>query len=239
MMKKTEHLTKKEFGIALRSTLPIMTGYLALGFGFGVLLRSKGFGVLWALGISCTMYSGAMQYVAVDLLAGGVPLLTVALTTLMVNARHLFYGLSILENYKGAGLRKGYMIFALTDETYSLVCSGVPDGIEHRYAYYFCVSLLDHLYWISGCVLGAATGSVLPFNSKGIDFVLTALFITIFLEQWLQSKKHVYALIGVGSTLLCRVVFGSEQFLIPSMALIALSLFLLRAIRKEEALQDG
>lgn len=230
--------TKKEFAITFRSTIPVLTGYLALGFGFGVLLRSKGYGVLWALGMSASMYTGAMQYMAVDLLAGSAPLVTVALTTLMVNARYLFYGLSVLEKYRDAGPRKLYMMHAMTDETYSLVCGTLPAGIEHKTEYYFWVCLLDHIYWLCGSVLGTALGAVLPFDSKGIDFVLTALFITIFLEQWMQSKDHLYALLGVGVTIGCRLIFGSENMLIASMVVILVVLLLLRRIRRREAPQN-
>ena len=232
-MEKKERFSKRELAATFRATLPIFTGYLALGFGFGVLLRAKGYGVLWALGMSVSMYAGVMQYVAVGLLAGQVPLVTVALTTLIVNARHIFYGLSLLDKYPRKGLRRIYMMHALTDETYSLVCTPPPKEIEHPQTYYFLVSLFDHLYWISGCVIGAAVGAVLPFNTQGIDFVLTALFITIFIEQWLSTGDHTFALLGVGVTLICRIVLGSENFLIPSMILITAGLWVLRKVRRE------
>lgn len=225
-------LTKKEFGIAFRSTIPVMTGYLTLGIGFGILLGTKGYGAWWALGMSGAIYAGSMQFVAVDLLSGGASLLSVALTTLMVNARHLFYGISMLEKYKGTGLRKPYLLFSLTDETYSLVCAQLPPGITHRFDYYFTVSLLDHIYWMLGSVLGSLFGAVIPFRTEGIDFALTALFLTIFLEQWLSTKDHIYAVIGVLSTFFCRLVFGSENFLIPSMLLITLALTVLRKTHK-------
>lgn len=226
---------KKDLRVALRQTIPIMSGYLVLGFGFGVLLRAKGFGVLWAFGMSLTVYAGAMQFVAVDLLSAGVPLVVAALTALMVNARHLFYGITMLEKYKGTGLRKPYLIFALTDETYSLMCSPLPGGIENPNNYYFFVSVLDHCYWITGSVLGAVFGSVVSFNSMGLDFVLTALFLTIFTEQWLSSKNHTNAIIGVVATLICLLIFGADSFLIPSMVLITASLAVARWIRGEVA----
>lgn len=214
---------------ALISTLPVMTGYLVLGFGFGILLRAAGGSVLLAAAMSTLIYAGSMQYAAVGLLTGGASLITIALTTLMVNARHIFYGISMLDGYRSVGARKPYLIFALTDETYSLVCTDplpVPD--ERRHDYYLWVSLLDHLYWIAGTLLGALAGSLITLNTKGIDFALTALFLTVFLDQWRTAPKHAPALIGVGASLLSLLLFGSDAFLIPAMLLIALSLCLYR-----------
>ena len=190
---------KKVIKQAFVATLPVMAGYIVLGFGFGIILRASGFGILLAVAMSTFIYAGSMQYVAIDLLTGDASLITTALTTLMVNARHLFYGVSMLEKYKGVGKRKGYLIFGLTDETYSLVCSDTI-GLEGKELkdYYLLVTLLDHSYWIFGSVLGAIAGSLISFNTTGIDFALTALFITVFVEQWLSTKKHFSALIGVG-----------------------------------------
>lgn len=214
---------------AFVASIPVMTGYLALGFGFGILLKAAGYGIILAFLMSVFIYAGSMQYIAVSLLSGGVSLLTAALTTLLVNARHLFYGISMFEKYKGTGARKPYLIFALTDETYSLVCGDVPAVPEdQRGNYYFFVSLLNQLYWITGSVAGAVVGSLVSFNSQGIDFVLTALFITIFLEQWCTARKHAPALIGVGVSVVCLLIFGSEGFLIPAMLVIALILCLYR-----------
>jgi len=156
----------------------------------------------------------------VSLLTGGAGLLTAALTTIVVNARHLFYGISMVDAYKGAGKHKPYMIFALTDETYSLVSAG--KGQDHSYC--FLVSLFDHIWWVSGTILGSLAGSLLPINYEGIEFVLTALFVTIFVEQWLSTKNHFPALVGVAATAASLVVFGKDVFLIPSMVLIASTL---------------
>lgn len=205
-------------------TLPVMAGYVFLGFGFGILLYQSGYGVLWALAMSLFIYAGSMQYLTVSLLTGGAGLLTAALTTIVVNARHLFYGISMVDAYKGAGKKKPYMIFALTDETYSLVSQNqVPEGVS-RHSYCFLVSLFDHIYWMAGTALGSLTGTFLPINYEGIEFALTALFVTIFVEQWLSTKNHMPAIIGVVSTLLCLLIFGKEIFLIPSMVIIALAL---------------
>ncbi len=206
---------------AFRDTIPVMTGYLFLGFGFGILMEQNGYGLLWALGMSLFIYAGSMQYVAVELLSGGAGLLTAALTTLLVNARHLFYGLSMIDAYKDAGKRKPYLMFALTDETFSLVSAGrTPEGMERR-DYYLLVSVLDQCYWVAGTLLGSLAGAVLPLNFEGIDFVLTALFVTIFVEQWLSAKDHGPALVGLGVSALCLLVFGPDVFLIPSMLAIA------------------
>lgn len=209
---------------AFLDTLPVMTGYVFLGFGFGILMHQSGYGFLWVLAMSLFIYAGSMQYMTVSLLTGGAGLLTAALTTIVVNARHLFYGISMVDAYKGAAKKKPYLIFALTDETYSLVSKNqVPDGIS-RHSYCFLVSLFDQIYWVAGSVLGSLAGSLLPINCEGIDFVLTALFVTIFVDQWLSTKNHVPAIIGVISTLICLLIFGSDIFLIPSMVVIAVLL---------------
>lgn len=229
-------LTKTELKKAFISTVPVMTGYLVLGMGFGIILKTKGYGVLWAFIMSTFIYAGSMQFVAVNLLTGGVSFLTVALTTLMVNARHLFYGISMVDRYKGAGAEKPYLIFALTDETYSLVCNeNSVKNINNKHGYFFAVSLLNQIYWVTGSVAGSLLGSVIPFNTEGIDFALTALFITVFVEQWLSSEKHSPALIGVGCSVLCLLIFKQDNFLIPSMIIITA---LLVIFRKKEAATD-
>jgi len=221
--------TKKSvFRRAVKDTIPVMTGYLVLGIGFGVVLSSRGFGVLWALAMSAVIYAGSMQYVAIQFLSGGVSLLTVALTTLAVNARHLFYGLSMVDKYKGMK-KKPFLIFALTDETYSLVCNdaGTQD-VKDKNGYYFYVSLLDYLYWNAGSVLGSLIGAVIPFDMTGIDFSLTALFLTVFTEQWITAKNHLAAITGVAASVICLLLFGGDNFLIPAMGLIAFALMVMR-----------
>jgi 4-azaleucine resistance transporter AzlC len=170
-----------------------------------------------------------MQYVAVGLMTGGASLITVALTTLMVNARHLFYGVSMIDKYKNVGKRKPYLIFSLTDETYSLLCNDIKDIDEkHKKDYYLFVSLFNHLYWILGTILGVLVGTLINFNTQGIDFALTALFLTVFLEQWMSTKKHTPALIGVLSSVICLLVFGKDNFLIPSMIIITIFLLMFK-----------
>ena len=211
----------------------MLSGYLVLGMGFGVLMQSKGYGFLLALAMSIFIYAGSMQYLAIDLLSGGASLITAALTTLMVNARHLFYGISMVDRYKNAK-KKPYIIFALTDETYSLVCSVNEENEEKRNRYYFLVSLFNQIYWVVGSALGVLLGEVIPFSTEGIDFALTALFVTVFVEQWKSTKDHIPAMIGVISSVICLALFGAKDFLIPAMILITLMLLALKLFKKEE-----
>lgn len=213
---------------AFINTLPVMTGYIVLGMGFGILLKTKGYGVWWALAMSVFIYAGSMQYLAVSLLTSGASLIATAITTLMVNARHLFYGISMIDKYKGAGAKKPYMIFALTDETYSLVCSEEITDRKEWHRYFFAVSLFNQIYWVMGSVIGALLGSVIPFSVEGIDFALTALFITIFVEQWLSTRRHAPAIIGVVVSVVCVLIFGSDNFLIPAMCLITFAVAVLK-----------
>ena len=218
---------------AFLRSVPVMAGYLVLGAGFGILMRSAGYGALWTAAMSLFIYAGSMQFVGVGLLTGGASLLTAAVTTLTVNARHLFYSVSMIDVYKNAGAYKPYMIFALTDETYSLLCDGKTPENTAPEAFRFLVSLFNHGYWVAGSVLGSLLGAVLPFSTAGIEFSMTALFIASFTEQWLSSKHHVPALTGLTGTLLCLLLIGREHFLIPAMLLITLTLTLLRG--REEA----
>ena len=212
-----------------------MAGYVFLGFGFGILMQQNGFGVLWSGTMSLFIYAGSMQYVAVSLLTSGASLLTASLTAFVVNARHLFYGVSMVETYKGTGKKKPYLIFGLTDETYSLVSrEQIPEEFRHS-SYCFWVTLFDHIYWVSGTLLGALTGAFLPINYEGVEFALTALFVTIFVEQWLSTKKHIPAIIGVAATTLSLAVFGKDVFLIPAMIIIAVSLTMMHKTRKEDS----
>ena len=233
-------MTKKTFKRAFKDSLPVLAGYLALGIGFGVLLQSKGYSFLWALLMSCTIYAGAGQYAAVDLLSSGASLITTALMTLLINARHFFYGFSLLDKYKGTGKAKPYLIFGLTDETYSLVCTAKLDDTVNHKKYYFFLTALDQLYWITGCTLGALLGEFIPFNSTGIEFAMTAIFVVIFVEQWISTKEHLPAILGALTTLVCMFVFGKQLFIIPSMILIAIELVAFRKkLEKEDCEVDN
>lgn len=214
---------------SFKSSLPVMAGYLVLGAGFGMMMKSAGYGAGWAFAMSLLVYAGSMQYAAVGLLSGGVSLVSLALTTLMVNARHLFYGISMLEPYRKAGAARPYLIFALTDETYSLVCSGKRSIREC-----LLISLFDQLYWMAGSTAGALLGSVVPFSTEGVDFALTALFLTVFTQQWLENKNHFPALCGAGVSVVSLAVFGPDRFLIPAMAGIT-ALLLAAGLKEKEA----
>ena len=204
-------ILKKSF----KSSIPVMAGYLVLGSGFGILMVSGGFKSLWAILMSIFIYAGSMQFLAVNLIYAGASLISAGLTALMVNARHLFYGITMSQKYKSAGKLKPYMIFALTDETYSIVCTTDDNKKDNLYSFY--VSLFNHIYWVGGTIIGCIIGNLFTFNTMGIDFALTALFVTVFCEQWLTQKNHIYALTGVMVSLLCLVIFKPSGFLIPSM----------------------
>ena len=209
-------------------TLPVMAGYLVLGMGFGILLQSKGYHFGWAILMSLTIYAGSMQYVAVDLLSGGATLVATALMTLMVNARHLFYGISMLDKYRTLGRKRWMMIFELTDETYSIVCSHEPPEGVDRGRFFLAISMLDQSYWVVDCTIGAILGAVVPIDFTGVDFAMTALFLVIVTEQWLTNKNHLPALVGIGASVVCLVLFGADNFIIPAMIVITLALSLLR-----------
>jgi 4-azaleucine resistance transporter AzlC len=213
---------------AFPHTIPVFAGFLFLGIAFGILLHSSGYGVFWAFLMSLIVYAGSMQFVAIGLIAAGFLPVQAIIMTIMVNARHIFYGLSMLDKFANAGKFRPYLIFALTDETYSLLCTAQPPPNVESTRFYFMISLLNHCYWVLGAVLGSLGGAVLPFSYQGIEFVMTALFVVIFLEQWLKQKDHRPALIGVGFSLICLLIFGAEWFIIPSMAVIVIGLMAIR-----------
>lgn len=219
---------------AFYRSIPVMAGYIVLGIGFGILLHNAGYGVIWAAAMSVFIYAGSMQYVGIGLLTGGASIITTVITTIMVNARHLFYSISMIDKYKSSGKYKPYLIFALTDETYSLLCDDEDHSEETINRYRFFVSLFNQCYWVIGSVAGCLLGTVIPFSTKGIEFSMTALFIASFTEQWINSKNHIPALTGLGCTLLCLIIFGADRFMIPSMLLITLILTLIRG-REEKA----
>ena len=218
------------FRVALQRTLPVLAGYLALGTAFGLLLNGIGLGVFWAAAMSILVYAGSAQFLAVSLIAGGTSLPQVALLTFLLNFRHFFYGLSMVDRYQGMGRRKGYLIFALTDETYALLAAGLPPARVDPADYYFTVSLLDHCYWVAGSVLGATVGTLITFDTTGVDFAMTALFVVLAVEQWKQakSKGHAPALCGLCCGVVCLLIFGPDLFLIPALGAIVAAMLLLR-----------
>lgn len=207
---------------ALQDTLPVLAGYIVLGAGFGMIMNASGYGPVYSLAMSMFIFAGSMQYAAIGLFMDNVSLAVVALTTLVINARHLFYGISLIDRYKDTGVKKPYLIFALTDETYSIVCNS-----NKGENYCFLVSLFNQIYWVAGTVIGALAGKLISFNTTGLDFALTAMFITVFVDQWMKTKDHIPAIIGVLAAFACLMIFGSDNFLIPSMIII-LGLLLLR-----------
>ncbi len=223
-------ITKNLVKTAFIKSLPVMAGYVVLAIGFGILMKEAGYGLFWSFLMSFTVYAGSMQFVAVSMLSSGASMISAALTTLMVNARHLFYGVSMIDKYKNAGKKKSYLIFALTDETYSLLCGDdYPEG-EDKHWYSFFVSLFNQCYWVIGSVIGSILGSLITFNTAGIDFSMTALFVTVFVEQWLTSKNHLPALAGLFCSVACLMIFGPDGFLIPTMISITIVLSLCKNV---------
>lgn len=233
-MKRIKEVTNKELiGKVLTDTIPVMTGYLALGAGYGILMDKSGFSFLFTVAMSLFVYAGSMQYFAISLLTGGASLVSVALSTLLVNARHLFYGISMVDKYRDSGKKKPYLIFSLTDETYSLVSRnqalrGLKNVPQEEFSTYaFMVSLLDQIYWVAGTVIGLLLGGLITFNTAGIDFALTALFISICTEQFMSAegmKDRIPMGIGFVASIVCLVLIGKDAFMIPAMVIILLAL---------------
>lgn len=219
---------RKALKAAFPKTLPVMAGYVFLAIGFGILLGKAGLGAGWAMLMSGTIYAGAMQYVTIDLFLSAATFWESALMTLMVNARHLFYGISMAGKYQNTGKMKPYLALSLTDETYALLASGtVPEGVDSCWFYFF-VSLLNQLYWVIGSVIGSLIGSALPFDLAGIDFAMTALFVVIFVEHWQKKTARIPALVGLISAVICLLLFGPMGFTVPAMVLMCGILFSLR-----------
>ena len=219
----------KALKAAFPHTIPIMAGFIFLGIAYGILMNSKGFSFWWPILMSGVIFAGSMEFVTVNFLISSTftPFYALFLT-LMVNARHLFYGISMLEKFKGTGKKKPYLIFGMCDETFSILCSTEPpDGIDKGWFMFF-VTLLNHIYWVLGATLGGILGSFISFNSKGIEFVMTALFTVIFVEQWKSQKNHASAIIGIGASVICISIFGANNFILPAMLLILIILTVLQ-----------
>lgn len=219
---------------AFRQSLGVLFGYVFLGTAFGILLRQAGFGALWSLAFSGLVYAGSLQFVLAGFLAAPTALPTVALMSLFINARHLFYGLSFIERFRSMGKKRPYMIFSLTDETYSVLCGmdEVPAGVDKNGAM-FLVALLDQLYWVAGSLLGTFAGG-LPLDFTGIDFSMTALFLVIFLEQWRGAKSHLPALLGLGCGAVFLLALGPDNFLLPALCTTVAVLLLARPVLNRE-----
>lgn len=231
-------LIKKSFSAAFPQTLPILAGFLFLGFSYGFYMRSAGFSFLYPMLMALTIFGGSLEFVAVTMLLGSFAPLQTFLMTLMIQARHLFYGISMLEKFKGTGWKKLYLIFGMCDESFSINYSAkIPEDADKGWFMFF-VTILNQFYWVTGATLGGLFGSLIPINTEGLEFVMTALFVVIFLEQWLKEKKHYTALIGLLASALCLLGFGAESFLLPTMICILTGLtFLRRPIEKAGGLQ--
>ena len=227
-------MKKKAFKAAFPYTIPIGIGFLFLGMSYGFMMQSKGFSVWYPFFMSMFIFAGSMEFVTANLLLSAFSPVAAFFLALMVNARHLFYGISMINEYKDTGSAKPYLIFSLTDETFSLVCDReLPDGVNRK-KYFLTVSLLNQCYWVLGSFLGGFLGNVITFNTTGIDFSMTALFVVVFIEQWEQTKEHIPALLGLVCSLICLLIFGPDQFLIPTMICIPAGLFLLKSVIEKE-----
>ena len=228
---------KQAFKKAFPYTIPVLTGYLFIGIAFGVMYAEKGYSFLWAILMSVMVYAGSGQYLAVNFFVPGISFFQVIFLTFMVNVRHVFYGISLLERSNKMGKSRWYMIFGLTDETYSLLCTTkVPEGVNES-KFLFAISILDHSYWVLGSAIGAIAGTLLPISSEGIDFAMTALFVVIFIEQWMERRNRIPELIGVAVAMISLLIFGANNFVLPAMLAIVALLFVGRKkLDKEDAL---
>ena len=231
-------MNRKTFAAAFPITVPVLMGYLAIGIAFGLMLEAVGYNVIWAFFMSLSIYAGSGQYLGVEMLATGAVLTQVALLTFLINFRHLVYGLSMLEKFRGMGKRKWYMIFSLTDETYALLAgANPPPGIVPK-DFYFAVAILDHCYWILGSVIGSVAGALIGFDTTGVEFAMTALFLVIAVDQWRSYRSHIPAILGAGATLLCLLLVGADMMLLPALCIIVVVLLVLRVRLEQKTALD-
>ena len=223
---------KKALKAAFPNTLPVLTGFVFLGMAYGILMNSKGYGVGWTVLMSMMAFAGSAQYVAITLLTSAFNPIYALLLTLMINARHLFYGISMLDRYKGTGKLKPYLIFGMCDETFSIICNANPPTGVNLNWFMFFITLLDYSYWVLGSAVGGLMGYMISFNTKGLDFVLTALFVVIFIGQWKSQMNHKPAITGVICSVLCLVFFGKSNFIITSMFSIMKILTIFRSAKR-------
>ena len=213
---------------AAPQTLPVLAGYFVLGMGYGIYVQSLGLPVWMPMLMGTVVYGGSLEFVLASLLLGTFSPLSAFLMALMIQARHLFYGLAMLDRFKGLGWKKLYLIFGMSDESFALeFATKAPEGVDSSW-YMMWITFLDRMYWLGGAVLGATLGSFLTFDTKGLSFVMTAMFVVIFLEQFLKEKHHWTAWIGFGASLGCLAIFGRDFFMIPTMVVILLLLTVFR-----------
>lgn len=221
-------IIKNALKAAFPHTIPIFAGFWFLGMTYGIYMNVSGFGFWYPMLMSLTIFAGSMEFVTVSFLLGAFHPLQALAMTLMVNARHLFYGISMLDKYRGNGAKDIYLIYGMCDESFSInYTAKIPDSVDRGWFMFF-VTLLNHLYWFTGSTLGGIFGSLIHFNTEGLDFVMTAMFVVIFMEQWMKEKNHTSSLTGIGISLLCLILFGADHFMIPSMLAILTALTLLR-----------
>lgn len=229
-MKKEKSPVWRAAKAAFPHTIPIFASFWFLGLTYGIYMNVSGFSFLYPMLMSLTIFAGSIEFVTVNMLLGAFNPLQAFAMTLMINARHLFYGISMLDKFKGMGWKKFYLIFGMCDESFSInYTAEIPADVDRGWFMFF-VTLFNHFYWFSGSTLGGIFGSLIHFNTEGLEFVMTAMFVVIFMEQWMKEKKHTSALLGLGLSLLCLTAFGVERFLIPAMAAILIALTLLRGI---------
>ncbi len=229
-MKESFRVVQKAFAAAFPYTVPIFAGFWFLGLTYGIYMNASGFSFLYPMLMSLTIFAGSIEFLAVGMLLGSFAPLQALILTLTVNARHLFYGIAMLEKFKDMGWKKGYLIYGMCDETFSINFSAkIPPDVDKGW-FMFAVTLLNQLYWFTGSTLGGIFGSLISFSTEGLDFVMTAMFAVIFLDQWLKEEKHYASLIGAGASLAALLIFGPDAFIIPAMALI---LFTLTAARRK------
>ena len=229
-MKKNVYHLIKTMKVTFPRTIPVLTGFMVLGMAYGILMQTKGYGVIWSVAMSAIAFCGSMQFVAITLLTVAFNPLQAFLLSLMVNARHLFYGISMLDKYKGLGKARAFLIYTLCDETFSISSSlQPPEGISRKY-FYLSISLLNYSYWVFGTLIGGLVGGFITFNTLGLDFVLTALFVVLFLEQMKMKHNRHYGFIGLVCALISLIIFGANQMVIPAMLLILFALLIWRKL---------
>lgn len=218
----------KALKFAFPKTLPIFASFWFLGMSYGILMNVKGFSFVYPMLMSLTIFGGSLEFVTVTMLLSSFAPLETFLMALLIQARHLFYGISMLEKFKGTGWKKPYLIFGMCDESFSINYSvEIPEDVDKGWSMLW-VTLLNHLYWFTGSTIGGLAGSLFTFNTEGLSFVMTAMFTVIFIEQWLKEKQHISSLIGILASLCCLMIFGADRFMLPTMAVIVLALTLLR-----------
>ena len=225
--------------VAFPYTIPIFAGFWFLGLTYGIYMNVSGFSFWYPMLMSMTIFAGSAEFVTVNMLLGAFNPLQALIMTLMINARHFFYGISMLDKFKGTGWKKIYLIFGMCDETFSVnYTADIPKDVDKGWFMFF-VTLLNYCYWVFGATLGGICGSLIHFNTEGLEFVMTAMFVVIFMEQWGKDKKHANAIVGIGLSLICLVLFGADNFIIPAMIAIWITLTLLRPIMEEKGGEEG